>query len=121
ACTNALQDALEGYVDPSAAIKENNRLLRHIGVVPDATNEIIHAIETAGGAAKISGAGASSGDKGGIVLVYQPDPDAMEQVMQAYPTLRWESLQASRQGACLHVREPEAEPALDAHTSLVLE
>ncbi|MEM1378945.1 MAG: GHMP kinase, partial [Pseudomonadota bacterium] len=47
ACTNALQDALEGYVDPSAAIKENNRLLRHIGVVPDATNEIIHAIETA--------------------------------------------------------------------------
>jgi len=50
-------------------IRENHRLLMQIGVVPEKVQNFITAIEKEGGAAKICGAGAVSGQAGGIIWV----------------------------------------------------
>lgn len=50
-------------------IRENHRLLKYIGVVPDKVAKFIAAVEELGCAAKITGAGAVSGSEAGIVLV----------------------------------------------------
>ncbi|EKE00771.1 MAG: hypothetical protein ACD_21C00280G0002 [uncultured bacterium] len=50
-------------------IRENHELLKYVGVVPDKVAKFIAAVEELGNAAKISGAGAVSGDNAGIVLV----------------------------------------------------
>lgn len=52
-----------------AAIRENQRLLSHIGVVPQRVQEFVSDVEQWGAAAKVCGAGAVGGDKGGMVLV----------------------------------------------------
>ncbi len=52
------------------AIRENNRLLAHIGVVPAGVRDFIADIEKAGGAAKTSGAGAVFGHQAGMVLIF---------------------------------------------------
>ena len=46
--------------------------LESLGVVPDSLIEVARRVEAAGGALKISGAGALSGSGGGLVLVYDP-------------------------------------------------
>lgn len=51
------------------AIKKNHRLLCHIGVVPQAIQAIIAAIEAQGGAAKICGAGSIRGNNAGIIFM----------------------------------------------------
>ena len=56
-------------------IREAEAALEDLGVVPEPIKRIIRKIEAAGGAAKISGAGALSGDQCGSVLVYHPDPE----------------------------------------------
>jgi mevalonate kinase len=56
------------------AIRRNHRLLVQLGVVPAQVQEFIMKIEEAGGAAKISGAGAISGTAGGMVLVFSDQP-----------------------------------------------
>lgn len=50
-------------------ISENNILLQKIGVVPKKVADFINTVTARGNAAKISGAGAISGNNAGIVLV----------------------------------------------------
>jgi mevalonate kinase len=74
--------------------------LQRIGVVPHSASLLIDAIEADGGAAKISGAGATRGDAGGLVIAYQPDEQAMSQVMSRFPGYTWGAVEQDSQGAC---------------------
>ncbi len=55
-------------------IRDNHRLLQQIGVVPGRVADFIAEVEAAGGAAKISGAGAVAGEAAGIVMVASDRP-----------------------------------------------
>ena len=101
ATTTALQTALTTGADPRPALRENHRLLTHIGVVPAPAAALIRDIETAGGAAKISGAGAHRGDGGGIILAYHPDPQAIPALLAPCPALLWDVLHPAERGAHL--------------------
>ncbi|MBY4677283.1 mevalonate kinase family protein [Marinobacterium arenosum] len=98
-----LTDQLQqGLGDPHAllaAVRDNHRLLATIGVVPVPVQRFIAAAEQAGGAAKISGAGAHRGEHGGLVLLYWPDGDPASLCAQfGYPVA---PLQEDSQGARL--------------------
>jgi mevalonate kinase len=51
-------------------IRENNRLLTAIGVVPGRVQAFIADVEASGSSAKVCGAGAVLGENGGVVLVF---------------------------------------------------
>ncbi len=72
AVTNAFEEAIRSNDEQKVRwlVRENNSLLVDIGVVPKRVQHFIADIESAGGSAKICGAGAVSGDKGGVVLVF---------------------------------------------------
>jgi len=55
-------------------VRENNRLLNAIGVVPERVRRFIDEIEQWGGSAKICGAGSVAGDQAGVVLVFADTP-----------------------------------------------
>lgn len=55
-------------------VRRAEAALEVLGVVPAGMLEAIRAIESAGGAAKISGAGGLTGAGAGLVLVAHPDP-----------------------------------------------
>jgi mevalonate kinase len=59
--------------DLMAPIREYEACLEALGVVPEPVREVVREIEARGGAAKISGAGALSGDAAGCLLVCWPD------------------------------------------------
>ena len=56
------------------AVRRAEAALEELGVVPGRVRETIRAIESAGGAAKVSGAGGLTGAGAGLVLVVHPDP-----------------------------------------------
>ncbi len=65
-----VENDYSGLVD---SIRDNHQFLCDIGVVPDRVQSFIRDIEYAGGAAKISGAGAISGDCAGVVIAFTND------------------------------------------------
>jgi mevalonate kinase len=69
--TGQMQDALarNDLAAFQRAMRENERLLEGIGVVPGRVAEFIRGVEASGGAAKICGGGAVRGDASGVVLV----------------------------------------------------
>lgn len=95
--THQVQEAGHDPDSLSRAIQANHRLLNRIGVVPGRVNALIETIESKGGAAKISGAGAISGDAGGLVLAYLPQSDPSSLNLPA--TMRWGKVIASGWGA----------------------
>ena len=76
--------------DPARAaglIREHEACLEELGVVPPAVRALIRRIESAGGAAKISGAGSLAGPGAGSLLVYDPHPERFAgwAFLQPYP------------------------------------
>ncbi len=95
--TENMQQAMIQGIDISDLIRVNQQLLNRIGVVPASVASLIEQIEQRSGAAKISGAGAVSGDAGGLVVAYMPESNPGELGLPSH--FRWGSLQLSYQGA----------------------
>ncbi|MEN8254383.1 MAG: mevalonate kinase [Verrucomicrobiota bacterium] len=76
AVTTAFEDAIRANDVQKIRwlVRENNRLLSAIGVVPEKVRRFIADIEAWGGSAKVCGAGSIAGDNGGIVLVFSDPP-----------------------------------------------
>lgn len=66
------------------AIKENHKLLMHIGVVPQRVAEFIQQLELLGYSAKISGAGSIRGESGGMVIVAAKDITPLQAVCERF-------------------------------------
>lgn len=79
-------------------IRANHSLLRRIGVVPEKVANFINEIETAGGAAKICGAGAVLGDNAGIVLLVADH--SMQDIIHKYG-YELQSIQVDTHGTTL--------------------
>lgn len=99
AVTNALDLALQTnqFMDMQSAMRENHRLLSYIGVVPESVQHFITALELAGGAAKICGAGAVSGDQAGAVLVMIQDQSTLMKLCKQY-NYNWSPLIGESRG-----------------------
>jgi mevalonate kinase len=81
-----------------AAIKINHQLLQRINVVPEKVANFISALEQAGMAAKICGAGAISGAAAGIVLIVaRQDPTALV-AQYGYSV---ETIRVDQNGTCI--------------------
>lgn len=84
--TNALDHGLQiqSVTAMSTAIRENHRLLTHIGVVPEPVQSFISEVETAGFAAKVCGAGSVSGEHAGAIWVMADDEAMLNQLSKRY-------------------------------------
>jgi mevalonate kinase len=74
--TEAMDQAFgnQNLLEVKRCVQENHRLLVKIGVVPEKVQAFINEIELRGAAAKICGAGAVVGEKGGVVWLLS-DPN----------------------------------------------
>jgi mevalonate kinase len=82
--TRQLRRQLERF-DPEATmriIRELEAGLEELGIVPDPVKDLVARIVERGGAAKVSGAGSLVGPGGGMLLVYHPEPEAIQQMMR---------------------------------------
>ncbi|PSL16298.1 mevalonate kinase [Marinobacterium halophilum] len=78
-------------------IRRNHRLLTRIGVVPAPLQRLAEQVEQAGGAAKVCGAGAVSGDQGGLMLLLLPTGMTPAQ-LPLQPEWHWGVLKEDREG-----------------------
>lgn len=78
AVTNAFEEAVQrnDAQQMRMLVRENNRLLTAIGVVPPVVQQFIREVEVWGGSAKVCGAGAVIGENGGVVLVLSDEKPA---------------------------------------------
>lgn len=89
-CVEALRDYLCGSTEANNKIvslmRTYERCLEEIGVVPTSVQEVVRAVEALDGGAKISGAGALSGDAAGCLLVHGPalEPGRIPRDLEAY-------------------------------------
>lgn len=76
AVTRSMEKAVvtNNLKDIQSCVRENQRLLDAIGVVPARVGGFVSDIEKQGAAAKICGAGSVAGDNAGIVMVCAKDP-----------------------------------------------
>ncbi len=86
AITEAMDKALQAnnLQEVLQTVRMNHLLLTKIGVVPPSVQQFIREIENTEGAAKICGAGAVSGDKGGVVLVMTENVAALIDLCARY-------------------------------------
>lgn len=86
AVTDAMDKALERdqLTETLHAIRENQRLLAEIKVVPVAVQTFINEVNVQGGAAKICGAGAIKGDAAGVVWVVTEDESHLAALCEQY-------------------------------------
>lgn len=65
-------------------LRENHKLLTHIGVVPERVQQCVAEIEKIKGAAKICGAGSVKGEAAGVMLVIIEDLPNLIKICQQY-------------------------------------
>jgi hydroxymethylglutaryl-CoA reductase (NADPH) len=85
-----------------ALMRQYHACLVELGVVPEAARRLVEEVESRGGAAKVSGAGALTGAGAGSLLVYHPNVDEVD---------KWEFLrQLPRYGVRLGAPGVRLEP-----------
>ncbi|MGB0733551.1 MAG: mevalonate kinase family protein [Pontibacterium sp.] len=93
-----LQAKAQGAASVISAIKANHALLTTIGVVPNTVVRFIADLEALGGCAKISGAGATEGERGGMLVAFADEHD-VKRLATTYG-FSYAPLRMDEQGAC---------------------